>query len=330
MDPQTVRKTFTYYRKPTPEQERMLDRALMLCRRVYHAAIGERREPRQKCGVSVGYSQQKADLPGVKAELPEYGEVHSQVLQDGIQRVDRAFQAFFRRVKEGETLGYPRFHGGDRYNSLTYPQFGNGATLGHGFLVLSKIGRIAVRWSRPLEGALKTVTISREADGWCVRLFCADVPVQALPATGQETGIDLGVEAFATLSDGARIFHPGWYRQAERTLKTAQRRVLRRKKGSNRRRKAVTLLAKAHQRVRRQRQDFHHKTALAVVRANDIIYHANLQPANMVTHHHLTKSIPDAGWGGLPLHPDGQGSMRRSQDRRRQSRLQPRLYLPAM
>ncbi len=302
MAEQTVRKTYKYKLKPTPKQECELERVLMLCRHVYNAAVEERREAWRMRGVSVSYYQQKAELPDIKEAMPEYCEVHSQVLQDVIQRVERPFHAFFRRVKAGETPGYPRFQGRNRYNCFTYPQFENGTHLDKGFLVLSKIGRIAMRWSRLLEGTPKTVTISREGDGWYVTISCADVPTHPLPPIGQEgqeTGIDLGIEAFATLSDGARIFNPGWYRKAERALKTAQRRVSRRKKGSHRRRKAVTLLAKAHQRVRRQRQDFHHKTALALVRANDTIYHENLQVANMVKNHHLAKSIQDAGWAAF-------------------------------
>jgi putative transposase len=228
------------------------------------------------------------------------------VLQDVLTRLDTAFQAFFRRVKNGEKPGSPRFQGAGRYKQFTDKQFtdkqftdkqcGNGATLDNGFLVLSKMGRVAVRWSRPIEGTPKTVTISREADGWSVCCSCADAPTQPLPATGQETGIDLGLEAFATLSKGERIFHPGWYRRAERALKTAQRQVTRRKKGSHRRRKAVTRLAKAHQTVKRQRQDFHHKTALALVQSNDTIYHEDVQTAHLLKNHHLAKSIRDAGW----------------------------------
>jgi putative transposase len=296
MDTQTVQKTFKYKLKPTPEQEQAMAFVARRCRELYNAALQERKEAWQKRGIGVSVADQSAQLPAIKEVRPEYHGIHSQVLQDVLARLDKAFQGFFRRIRAGQTPGYPRFQSVSRYNSFTCKQFGNGVTLDKGFLILSKIGRIAVRWSRPLEGAPKTVTVSKEADGWYVCFSCANVPVQPFPATGQETGIDLGIEAFATLSDSMRIFSPGWYRKAERALKTAQRRISRRKKGSHRRRKAITLLAKAHQKVRRQRQDFHYKTALALVRENDTIYHEDLQTANMVRNHHLAKSISDAGW----------------------------------
>jgi len=269
---------------------------LRRCRELYNAGLEERQEAWRTRGVSVTVAGQSTQLPEIKEVRPEYRDVHSQVLQDVLTRLDSAFQAFFRRVKAGETPGYPRFQGSNRYNSFTYKQFGNGATLENAFLVLSKIGRIAVRWSRPLEGTPKTVTISREADGWYVCFSCADVPTPPLAPTGQDTGIDLGLESFATLADGTMIHNPRCYRKAECHLKTAQRKVARRKKGSNRRRKAVKLLAKAHQTVKRQRQDFQHKTALALVRQYDTIYHEELQTANMLKNHQLAKSIQDAGW----------------------------------
>jgi putative transposase len=296
-----TRKAFKYKLTPTLEQERQFERVLMLCRHVYNAALGERREAWRMCGVSVTYYQQKAELPGIKEAMPEYAEVNAQVLQDAVRRVERAFQAFFRRLKAGETPGYPRFQGRSRYHSFTYPQVGEhgGARFDNGCLVLSTIGRVAVHWSRPLEGTPKTLTVSREADGWYAIVSCADVPVQPLPATGNETGIDVGLKVFLVTANGEIVDNPRYYRRAERYLAKCQRRVARRQKGSHRRRKAVLLLAKAHQHVQRQRADFHHKTALTLLRANDVIYLEDLRVGSLVRNHRLAKSISDAGWAAF-------------------------------
>jgi putative transposase len=124
MGEQTTRKSYKYKLRPTSEQVRMLERTLMLCRHVYNAAIGERREAWRLRGVTVNYYQQKAELPGIKESMPEYAEVNSQVVQDVVLRVECAYQAYFRRVKAGERPGYPRFQGRNRYHSFTFQRRG--------------------------------------------------------------------------------------------------------------------------------------------------------------------------------------------------------------
>src|SRR5258708_20010033 len=155
--------------------------------------------------------------------IPEYASILSHVLQDVLARLDKTSQAFLRRRQCGEEAGFPRFRGRTRSRSFTFKEYGNGARLDNGSLVLSKIGRIGVHWSRPLEGTPKTVTISREADGWYVAISCADVPCTPLPPTGQETGIDLGLESFATLADGCPIPNPRIFRLSDMPLNPAQR-----------------------------------------------------------------------------------------------------------
>jgi putative transposase len=291
-----LRKAYKYKLKPTPEQARQLEEILWRCRTLYNTALEQRITTYRRCGVTLTCYQQHAELPDLKAAFPEFGEIHSQVLQDVLTRLDKTYQAFFRRVSAGQTPGFPRYQGRTRYHSFTYKQYGNGATLDNGFLVLSKIGRIAVRWSRPLEGTPKTVTISKEADGWYAVISCADAPVQILPPTGRETGIDVGLKVFLITADGLIVDNPRHYRRGEKKLAKANKRVSRRKKGSKRRGKAVGQLSKAHQAVKRQRSDFHHKTALTLLRQYDTIYLEDLRVANMLRNHHLAKSIADAGW----------------------------------
>src|SRR6478609_6118118 len=178
MDQQTIHKLHKIFKeklRPTPAQERALEAVLWRCRDLYNAALEQRVTAYQRRHVSVSRYEQEAELKEIRAQFPEYAAIHSHILQDVLARLDRTYQAFFRRVERGEKAGFPRFHGRDRYTSFTYKEYGNGATLDNGFLVLSKIGRIAVRWSRPIEGMPKTVTISREAGGWYVCISCADV-----------------------------------------------------------------------------------------------------------------------------------------------------------
>ncbi|HEX6796119.1 MAG TPA: transposase [Ktedonobacterales bacterium] len=316
----SMRKTYQEKLRPTPQQERELERVLWHCRTLYNTALEQRIFLWRQRGISLSRYSQEAELKDLRAALPGYTAIHSHVLQDVLARLDKTYQAFFRRVAKGEKPGFPRFQGRNRYHSFTYKEYGNGAHLENGSLVLSKVGRIAVRWSRPVEGTPKTVTISKEADGWYVAFSCADVPVEPLPETGRETGIDVGLKEFLFTADGDAVENPRHYRKAERQLAKAQRRVSRRKKGSHRRRKAVGILARAHQHVRRQRCDFHHKAALALVRQYDTIYVEAIHPANLSRrpepksddtgnggYEHngatrkagLNKSIQDAGWASF-------------------------------
>jgi putative transposase len=320
MEPHSVRKTYKYRLYPTPEHAQALESVLWRCRTLYNVALEERKTAWERCGVSVSYYEQKAELPDLRAACPEYAEINAQVLQDVILRLERAFRDFFRRIQEGEKPGYPRFQGRTRYHSFTYPQYGGGAVLDSGVLSLSRVGRIPIKLHRPLEGTPKTVTISREADGWYACISCAEVPTRPLPQTGWETGIDVGLKAFLVTAGGTMVENPRSHRKAERYLARCQQRVTKRQKGSKRRAKAVELLGTAHQTVRRQRQDFHHKTALALVHQYDTIYVDDLQITNVVRRPApradgnggywpngaaakagLNTSIQDAGWYGFRM-----------------------------
>ena len=163
---QAVRKTYKDNLNPTPEQERELGRVLGFARSLAHTALEQRLSAWQRARVSVSRFQQEAEWKDIRADLPEDATIHLHVLHDALARLDKTYPAFFRRRMAREKAGFPRYQGRDRWPSFTSKECGNGATLDNSFLVLSKIGRIALRGSRPVEGTPRTATVSREADGW--------------------------------------------------------------------------------------------------------------------------------------------------------------------
>ena len=227
------------------------------------------------------------------SELSEVSEVFSQVLQNVAVRVDLAFQSFFRHVKQGETPGYPRVKGHGQYDSITYPQAGFGIVQGR--LRLSKIGDVAIRLHRPIEGAVKTGTVRRTNGKWFVCFACA-VESELLPPSDEEVGIDVGLKTFASLSSGEFIENPRFFRRDEEALAKAQRKLSKQKRGSKSRRKARKVVSRIHERIRNRRHDFVHQTARRLVNRFGVIAVEKLNVRGMVRNHCLAKSISDASW----------------------------------
>jgi len=233
-------------------------------------------------------------LPLLKEERHSLAQVHSQVLQNVVDRNDKAFQAFFRRCQSGEKPGFPRFRGYHRYNSLCYPQ--SGFALVGKELKLSKIGFLRVKMHRPVAGEIKTCTLRRNASGdWDV-IFSCEVNIEPLPLKQEVIGIDVGLEHFATLSNGEEIANPRFFRKGAKALAKTQRKLAVLKKGTPERRKQGKVVAKVHEKIRNQRKDFCHKISRKIIEQYQFICVEDLDIKKMIEKTNLAKSITDASW----------------------------------
>jgi putative transposase len=219
--------------------------------------------------------------------------------QATLKRLERAFDAFFRRIKAGENKpDYPRFKGKYRFDTVVFPAYGDRCEIKDGRLYIQHVGLLKVKWHREIEGKIKTVSLKREADGWHVIFSCEMPEISPLPSSNPAIGIDLGLKAFLMTSEGEEIQPPKFYRKAQKMLRRAQRKVARRKKGSQRRRKAVVLLKKHHLHLAHQRRNFHDQTAHSLVTRFGMIAHEDLNIAGMAQAW-LAKSIYDVGWNSF-------------------------------
>ena len=281
---------------PNRQQEAQLDLNLETCRHLYNLALADRKYSYETEGISRTYEDQAAMLV-VEKKDSNFTCVFSQVLQDVLRRLDKSFKAFFRRVKNGEKPGYPRFKGVGWYKSFTYPQVG--FKLDCSKLTLSKIGSIRIFKHREVEGKIKTCTIKKDLLGhWYAILVSEmeDVP-QVEPKVA--VGVDVGLKNMVALSDGTAIQYPRYYVQAEKKLAVAQRELSRKKKGSINRQVAKTRVAKLHQKIQNHRDEFLHQVSRKLVDSADLIVFENLNISGMLKNHHLAKHIQDHAWGKL-------------------------------
>jgi putative transposase len=264
---------------------------------LYNTALSLRVSAYKQNRGNVSCFTQVKQLPELRESFTEYKDISSQTLQNVIERLGRAYDNFFRRVKKGgEKAGFPRFKGRDRYDSFTLKN--TGWKFEDRNLIIRNLGRFKLRLSRPVEGDIKTITILRETDNkWYACFSCDNVPEKRLPKSDKTIGLDVGIKSYLTDSDGNKVENPKFLKESLTKLRIKQRALSRAKKGSNRRRETKSIVSKCYEKVRNQRNDFLHKLANKYVQNNGIIYVENLQINNLVRNHSLARDINDCSWG---------------------------------
>jgi putative transposase len=289
-----VKRAFKFRLHPSKKQARLLLQTLDECRWLYNHLLEQRKLAYEDLAISLTKYQQLMLLPKMKLDRPSLGLIHSQVIQNVVDRLDKTFQGFFRRCKAGETPGFPRFRGYDRYDSFCYPQ--SGFAVKDRDLKLSKIGSIRIKMHRLIFGTIKTCTIRKTASGhWDVSLAC-EVEAEPLPIKKESVGIDVGIESFATLSDGKIIANPRFFKRDERALAAAQRKLSKAEKGSLLRKKRRKVVARIHERIRNRRNDFCHLESRKIIEEYQNICMEDLNIKKMIQGSYYAKSITDASW----------------------------------
>ncbi len=291
-------RTFKYRLYPTKRQVEKLEYILSICRTLYNSALIDRKNHYEKTGEGFTYNNHASILVRDKKTFSILNDVHSQVLQDVLRRVDKTFKAFFKRVKEKKgKSGYPRLKGENRYNSFTYPQ--SGFEIVNNRLNLSKIGHIKIKLHRELRGIVKTCAIKREINRWYV-CFSVELPESGKKPIEYTTGIDAGFRKVVTLSNGEAVENPSFYRKTLDKLRAAQQSLSRKKNGSSNRKKQRVAVAKLHGKIAAKRRDFLHKLSRKLVSTYDLVAIEKLNLNNMIqSNKYISKPLYDTGWGYL-------------------------------
>ena len=272
---ETVEYSYKFRLYPTAAQQEQMSRNFGCCRYVYNHFLAQRQEQYKETGKAPTRFQQDKSLTTLKQEHPWLKEVDSTSLQATLQDLDAAFQNFFRRVKQGEKPGYPRFKSKhDRRQSYKSKCVGTNIKVLEKAVQLPKLGHVKCRVSKEVKGRILSATISRSPSGkYFVALCCTDVEIEPLPSTGAAIGLDMGIKSFAVTPDSIEYPNHKHLSKSEKKL------------------------ARLHEHIANQRNDMLHKLSTNLVLQNDVICIEDLAPKNMVKNHRLAKSISDASWG---------------------------------
>ena len=282
---------------PNTQQRRALDRILEIHRQLYNAALQERSEAWKRCHISIGYTDQANQLKDIRQFDDDAAWLNYSSTQQTLRRLDKAFEAFFRRVKNGEKAGYPRFKGKRWFKSVCYV-YGDGIRLRNGRLYIQNIGEVRVFQHRPIpeDGQIKMGVLKRDRVGNWYVIFQIELPdVEFVPNGKPAVGVDMGLEYFASLSTGEQVENPRWFQEAEERLAGLQRQRSRCKRGSRRYRELTRQIAGLHQDVANRRRDFQHKLSHRLVSEFGLIAHEDLT-VNGLCRSRVSKSMADAAW----------------------------------
>lgn len=294
----TITKSYRFRLYPNQYQKQMIENTFGCKRFVYNHFLAESIEDYKQTKKSNSYNQNSKELTALKKELSWLAEIDSWATQNALRDLDTAYHNFFRRVKQGQKPGFPKFkkktskqsYKTTNPNKLPLP-------VKESKVRLPKIGWVKFKQDRQILGRWLSMTISRNPSGkYFISINCCEVQYQEYETTGSLLGIDLGIKDFAITSDGEKFENPKFLRKSEQRLKMLQRRVSKKQKGSKNREKARIKLAKQHERIANQRNDFLQKLSTNLVKNHDLMVLESLKVKSMVRNHKLAKSISDASW----------------------------------
>jgi putative transposase len=269
-----VQRRVTYEMFPTPKQEEILETWRALHCELYNAAVEERREAWRTAGVSINYNRQQDQLPEIKEVRSDLEPLGSHALQWTCRRVDHAYRAFFRRLKNGETPGYPRFKSRKRFKGWTWPDPAGWKLVlpekkgrhrpRTAVLSISNLGNVRIRGRARNEGTPRTCTITKKHGRWYASIVIDCAPLRE-HGTGR-IGFDWGLDSFLTFDDGTGVENPKFVGRELPALKRLSKALKNKKKGSNNWKKAVRKLALFYARMERKRDDFQHKESAKLIK----------------------------------------------------------------